>query len=395
MRTAVRFPQSPVRSYRVTPQDRVSRERGAARKAASSLSAPAFLTQRIDDIRPAETDGMNAYGIDLVKSYKHVLKCCKRFCRFVGLKFDFTPRTDLTKSQLLGELIDYFDKLIHPHGLDFFVSKKTPQGDETSVLECAVYRYGSELENTIVIMYVAPARYLSPKSAEYFKRFMKFFSDSTNIPLGIKGHSENFYLYSILDMYEEDPFYDEDDEDEVRDKRKAIAAAYNEDGEFWNLFDEIGSLPKQDAEKLADEIDKYRSECPEEELGLMESLIEGIPIVKDMNYYWFEFNPEDDGLPDAYGNTDGDGWSSGVFASAILYSEQDGISEQLLESINSEVNAGIMMSGWNIHQYLYEDVKKEVIADFMRCKDKVGDFNKWLRSYYMEMEEFDKYGKSK
>ena len=392
MRTAIRVSQSFVRSHRIPAQVGVPSKRGAARKAAPSIGTSAFLMQKIDDIRPSETDYANEYGIDLEKSYTHVFKCCKMFSLYSGLKFSFSPKENSTKSQRLSSLVDYFEELISPLGLEFFVSKKTYQGEPTDILECAVYRSGRELEDTIVIMYVAPAVYLSPKSAELFKRFMKFFSDSTNIGLGIARNSENFYLDMIINMYEEDPYYEGNEDDEDMLVRKSVAEAYNENGEFWKVFEEIVSLPKQDAEILSNDIDKYRKECPNEEIGLIEAMIEGIPIVKDMNYYWYEFNPYDDGLPDEYGRDSCDGFGSSVFSSAILYSEQDGVGDMLLDMINGEVGSGIMMSGWNIHQYLCEETKKEDILEFIRCKDNVAEFDKWMGKYYTEMKKFDMYG---
>ena len=123
-------------------------------------------------------------------------------------------------------------------------------------------------------------------------------------------------------------------------------------------------------------------------------MMEGIDVIKDANYYWFEFNPDDDGISNEYGFDSADGYASGVFASAILFSEQDGISEQLLDTVNNEANAGIIMTGWNIHQWLSPDIKKADVLEFMRCKDLVASLDKWLRVFYTATEKFDKYGKS-
>ncbi len=399
MQAAVRIIQSPVRSNLRPASVRISCKGGATRKVTPTLSHPAFLTQKIDDIRVDEQNTLSNYGIDVPSSYDYILKCCKRFAKLTKMKFDFKPDEGMTKIQNLGKMIDEFSEAIRQFGLEFFISKKTPQGEEVSTLQCAVYREGVEFNETIVIMYVAPARYLTPKSAELFKRFMKFFSQSTNIPLGIIGNRENFYIDSVLRMYEDDPYYseltEEDEDYQCAVERRKISAAYNEDGEFWNLFDEIGTLPEQDARKLYHDLEEYRNDCPDNEFELIESLAEGIDIIKDMNAYWFEFNPEDDGLPDEYGSTDGDGWTSSVFASAILFSENDGIGDMLLESINSDVDAGENISGWNIHQYLSPRLEKKIMDEFMACRDNVGRFDLWLRKYYREAEKFDRYGKSK
>lgn len=395
MQAAVRISQSPVRSHVRPASVRVScKGNGATGTVAPSLCSTAFLNQKIADIRPDDSMFLSQYGISIDSTYDHVLKCCKRFSRLTKMKFDFQPDKTMTKAQDLDRLISQFGDCIRHFGLEFFVGKKRFQGEEAGTMECAVYRAGVELDGKVVVLYVSPARYLSPRSAELFKRFMKFFSESTHIPLGI----DNFYLDSILSMYEDDPYYSEltEDDDDYPEaaKRRSISAAYNEDGEFWNLFDEIRCLPKQNAKELYDDLDKYRKNCPQEELGLMEAIADGIGIVKDMNAWWFDFNPANDGLPDGYGNINGDCWSSAVVASAILYSEHDGMSDMLMDAVNDEVNAGVGISGWNMHQYLSLNIGKPVVDEFMACKDNVVEFSLWLQRYYIEMEKFDRYGKS-
>lgn len=400
MQAALSITQSPLRCHIRPASVRVSGKRvGATRKVAPTLCAPAFLTQKIADIRPEEQQGFDFFGIDLDASYDYILKCCKRFARLTGLEFDFNQCKALTKARSLAVLVDKFgEALENQFGIELYVGKKDGYGEELNILTCAVFRPGRELEEKIVVLYVSPARYLSLRSAKLFMRFMKFFSDSTNIPLGIVDNRENFYLDNLISVYYEDPMYrdisEEDEEYESVSEKQEIASNYREGGDFWNLFDGIKNLPKQDAKKLADDIDEYRKYCPNEELDFMENLLEGIDIVKDLNYYWFEFNPDDDGLPDEYGNSEYDGWSSSVFSSAILFSEQDGICDGLLEYINGEINSGIMMSGWNIHQYLSPDVKKSDIDDFMRCKDIIGKFSNWIAEFYTQSEVFDRYGKS-
>lgn len=392
---AVRVSSSPLLGHRRGVQTkRVSRKRGVA-TAAPSVCAPAFLTTPIDVIRLADNNVASRFGINIEKSYRRVLACCKRFLKFVGVSFDFAPTNGLSRSQELGELIDYFEKKIEPMGLSLCVSKKTAQGDEQGILECIVYRFGRELEERIVIFYASPAKYLSPHTSALYKRFMKFLSDNTNIPLGYSTHGENLYLDMIISCWEDDyDLYGEDDEEEVEPRTDSTAKKYMEGGEFWNLFDEIDGLPKEPAEMLLADLEDCLKDCPAEEADVVKVMIEGVPIVKDANCYWFEFNPEDDGLPDAYGRDDYDEWASSVFASAILYSEHDGVEKKLLDSINEEINAGTCMSGWNIHQWLSPTTKKEDIDDFMRCKDLVADLDTWVYDFYQETRKFDKYEQS-
>lgn len=383
-----RVPQGFILNTGVRTQAGISHKGQGVATSAPSLSAPAFLTSKIETIRPTDNYAEGRLGIRLDKSYAFILACCKRFLKFVGIEFDYKSKDGLTLSQKLGELIEYFESKVEPLGLSILVSKKDCQGSETDVLECAVYRWGRELECTIVILYCAPARYLSPAGSQMYKRFIKFVSDSTQIPLGIQNHSENFYLDCIMNMYYED------DEEEVKEKYTFLEK-YKVDGEFWNLFDEIYGLSREKPEDLYESLEEYLHECPVNETELVEAMMEGIDIVKDMNWYWFDFNPEDDGIEDEYGNYGSDGFASSVFASAILYSEHDGISDALLDSVNNEVNAGIMMTGWNIHQWLSPKMKKADILEFMRCKDLCASFDDWLRTFYREAEKFDLYGKSK
>ena len=387
---AARVPSSPLLGLRNRQQTARVSHQGGKTAFAPEVCAPAFLTTKVEPIRPTENKVAMQFGINIESSYKRVMACCRRFMKFVGMKFDFVPTKGLSRSQQLGELIEYFEKKIEPLGLSLCVSKKTPQGEEKKVLECVVYREGLELNETIIILYAAPARYLSEGTSALYKRFFKFVSDCTNIPLGINDHGENFYLDMLLNC--EDAFDFEEPEEPDAD---SVVMKYREDGEFWNLFDEIYGLPQETDETLLADMRAYRKDCPNEEVDLLDAMIEGVPIIKDANFYWFEFNPEDDGLPNEYGSTDCDGWASSVFASAILFSEHDGMGEQLLDCVNNEVNAGIMMSGFNIHQWLSPTTKKEDIDEFMRCKDLAASLDKWTCLFYGEASKFDLYGKSK
>ncbi len=388
---ATRVPQGFVFNHKVRTRTRVSRKGRGAAEVAPVLCAPAFLTTPIESIRPTDKDAADRFGINLEKSYANILACCKRFLKFTDVEFDFHPTAGISKSQNLGELIEYFEKKIEPFGLSLVISKKDSRERMVDVLQCVVYRYGAELEDTIIIFYCAPAMYMSPAGSQMYKRFMKFVSSSTNIPLGMIGNNENFYLDCIINMYDEEDFdrYENDEED--MKGKDPVLENYKEDGDFWNLFDEINSLPDEKPESLYKALEEYRKKCPKNELELIETMMNGIDIIKDANYYWFEFNPDNDGLENEYGC---DGYASSVFASAILFSEHDGISEELLDNVNNEVNAGIMMTGWNIHQWLSPRIKKADVLDFMRCKDLVARLDKWTRDFYHTSTKFDLYGKS-
>ena len=390
---ATRVPQGFVFHLGKRPKAGISGKGRGAATAAPSLCAPAFLTTKIESIRPSDEDAASRFGINIGKSYANVLACCKRFLKIAKLDFDFKPNVGLAKSQMLGELIDYFESKIEPLGLELVVRKKNSQDEETDVLQCVVYRPGLEFEGTILILYSAPAVYMSAEGCQMYKRFMKFVSDSMNIPLGAADHSENFYLDCIINMYEYEDF-GQYGEDEELVERNHILDKYKQDGEFWNLFDEINSLPKEGPEDLYEALEEYRHQCPIDETEIVEAMMEGIDIVKDANCYWFEFNPDDDGMEDEYGNYGSEGYASSVFASAILFSENDGVTEAMLDMINNEADSGIMITGWNIHQWLSPKMKKADILEFLRCKDLIASLSEWTNTLYRAVEKFDLYGKS-
>lgn len=397
-KAAIRISQRPVFNYSRRGKGTVQSKRRRRTGSFPSVCAPAFLTTKIETIRPNEDNIDSQFGLDLVKSYNRLFGCCKRFMEVEGIEFKFEPSPTSTLLQRLGELIEYFEGILQPFGVDLLVSKKNPRGGETEVLEYALYRYGRELEDNIIVMYVAPADYLSKEGSKLFKRFMKFFSDSTNIPLGVTCNKENFYLDGVLEWFTGEDEYEEDyiDEEFVESKNtnQEIAAAYRENGKFWHLFEEIKSQQGVTPDSIKKELEDYIIICPSEEVELIKVMLKGVPIIANMNTYWFEFNPEDDGLPDEYGNFDETSWSSSVFASAILYSENDGISDAMLESINAECCAGVMFSGWNIHQWLDQKMETKTIKEFIEYKDLVRKFAVWNSDFYKESCKFDKYGKT-
>lgn len=366
--------------------------RGAA-KAAPTLRTPAFLTQRFEPIRPDKVDVSGLEGLKIKASYGNILRCARRFFKFAGLAFRYVPDEKLNISQQLGELIEYIEKEVEKLDLEFCVTCKNWDGETTGILQGVVYRRGVELDQTIVVLYVSPAMYLSKRGAGIYKRFIKFFSDQTGISIGITDNRENFYLESFLWM--EEDYYDEDDPDEREEesRRKKIVDAYLKGGEFQNLFEEINALGWQDVRKLTDDLILYCNEGAAGERELAKVMLDGIPVICSMNAHWYDFNPDDDGLPDEYGR-EYEGSVSGVFSSAILYSEQDGICEMLLDCINNESNAGIEVTGWNIHQWLYPKLKKEQVEDLLRCRYASRDFCNWMDDFYRVTEKFDKYGKT-
>jgi len=365
--------------------------KGGKETTSSSPSTSSFLTTSIEPIRISDKDASCCFGIDINESYFQILSCCKRFLRLVGIKFDFNPQSNLSIFQKLGELIDYFSEKIEHLGLKYVVSKKDMFGNDVNVLESIVYRPGTEMDNVVMILYCSPVFYLSPSGSQLYKRYMKFVSDSTCIPFGCSDYGENFYLDCIVNM-SDDYLNEYLDENEKRFKNELNK--YQKGGEYWKLFNEIDNLPKESVAVLRDDMKSYLQVCPPDEKSLFQVMLNGIDIIKDANINWFNFNPYNDGLPNEHGRYDDDSYSSAVLASAILFSENDGVSDSLLDYVNSDADCGLTFTGWNIHQRLSPKIDKKIVNEFIRCKDLVADLDGWLTDFYVESTKFDLYGKS-
>ena len=372
-----------------------SLQAGKGRRAdrSPSLCAPAFLTSRIDVIRPDDTDA-NIFGIDVRRSYDKLYRCCKLFTDYEHIPFTFVPVNNTTQLQRLSQLIDYFDGILKHFGLELHTSRLDEYQKETNVLEYTIYRNGYEMECRIIVLHVAPADYLSPEGSRLFKRFMKFYSENTNIALGVVNNYDNFYLDYLLEWYVERDYYDDEESQKEKEKYRKVFEGYKEDGKFWNLFDEIESQKGVTDESLQRELEAYLKVCPEDEEELMKAMYDGIPIVKHMNIYSFVFNPDVDGLPDENGYCDDNTWNSSVLCSAILYSDNDGLCDSLLESISSDQYCGVMFYGWNYHLRLTPKTKRKDLRYFIDHKDIISEYASWESDFYNAASKFDNYGKS-
>lgn len=361
---------------------------GKKREIRASFCTAPFLRHKIEIIEPSGNDVLYFFGIDVAKSFYHILASMKRFCKTAGLKFDF--KADRAGMNDLNELVDYCQKVIEPLGLEMNISRPTEVDDWDGLLDCCLYRYGKEMDYTILVMYVSPADYLSPQSAELFKKWMSFFSFTTSIHLGFC--SDNMELECIMDMHDENEF-DEEEAEEYYGISKDVFQAYKEGGKFEKLMQEIYSKKCHSPASLHKEISDYLERCPEEEKALFEVILEGIPIVDRICIYDYDYNPFANGFPDEYGNTYEDEYNSTVQCSAILYSEQDGIGEMMIENINSNTQGGIEYYGFNLFLNLTPKTKKDSIRWFINSRDEIKVFSEWYNKYYEQATKFDKYGR--
>lgn len=360
-----------------------SRRTGGGAEVAPSICAPSFLTGTIEDIRLNEAYVSEKYQFDVEDSCRSLFGCSKRFMEVMGLEFGFTSSS--TPLKRLGELIDYFEGVLKKYEVELYIGKKDGSGCVNDVLQYALYRESTVMYNTILVLYASPCHYLSERGSMIYKHFLKFFHDSTQIDLGVREMSDNFYLNFIMDMDEEG------DECEGFGEGQGYFKEYRKDGMFWNLFDEVENIEGVTKDSLYEECSDYIKECPSEEKDLFRIMLDGIPTISEMNKYWFLFNPEDDGVEALNPYSDPEEQCSIVNFGAILYSEKDGMSNTLVQHINDDVNCGRDPYGWNIHQWLSPNIEDRYIEEFIRCRFIVDDFSKWIDDFNVEAMKFDKY----
>ena len=378
------IPQCPVFNHRERRASMVQSKRAGATAVAPSLCTSAFLTQKIQPITSDESK-VALYGFNVTETHKWIAGCCRRFLETIGMKYDYKCNTRHTKPIMLLDIIEYFEKKIEPLGLSLSIRKEEEENDN-EVLKCVVYRYGSEMELSIPVFYCCPAEYLSPEGADLYKHFIKYVSDRTRIDIGVKEYTDNYYLGMLSDIYQDTCCQEEDD------VQFGMVKHYCNNGKFRPLLDEIDALPVYEGKYFKTLLEEYRHKCPSEENDLVECMIDGIDVVKDLNRHWFDFDPDNDGMPNANGYVEDGNSSSGVMASAILYSENDGLCDEMLDMINGDADSGLNITTWNICQYLTPKLKKSQIKEFVRCKDLVRDFKEWLDKFYNASGKFDRYG---
>lgn len=329
-------------------------------------------------------DTLSGYGISVAGSYETLLDGFSRFLSHFGKQVDEQAAQGATYCEKLFSLISYIEEEVKSLGFDFTTVKS--EGD--NVIDFVVYIWGKELENTIVVLYVAPALYLSDKTSYWFKAFMKFASDSMGVTMGV--NSDNYHLDYTIEMFVEEAEADPEEEMKVGVTYGADIAREYKEGSFKKLFDEIGTMPDFSQEQLVQGMKHYRSQCPNDEVNLVDLMIEGVPLVERANIYKFDFNPDSTGLPDDESN---ETWLSSPLTTSILFSRNDGVCDALIENVNSECSCGTVGYSWNRAICLDSRLSEERIADFEADKHFLPVFDDWLGRFNDETEKFDKYAK--
>ncbi len=354
-----------------------------AKDAHAARDAFGFLNTRIEELGMND-DTLSGYGISVAGSYETLLDGSSRFLSHFGRQVSEQATQGATYCEKLSSLTSYIEEEVKRLGFDFTTTKE----DNGDGLDFVVYIWGRELEDTVVTFYVAPALYLSEKTSHWFKQFMKFTSDSMAVTMG--ENSDNYHLDCTLEMALEETEADPDEEMYIGSSRNAAIAREYKNGRFKKMFKEIDAMPKMTQEQLVKGLSEYRSQCPNDELDLLDLMIEGVPLMARANIYKFDFNPDYTGFDD---DEDNETWLSCSLATCILFSRNDGIGESMIENINSEVGSGIVGYSWNRAICLDSHINEEKIEDFVADQYFIPVFNDWLARFNEETEKFDKYDK--
>lgn len=354
-----------------------------AKDAHAARDAFGFLNTKIEELGMND-DTLSGYGISVAGSYETLLDGSSRFLSHFGRQVLEQATQGATYCEKLSSLTSYIEEEVKRLGFDFTTTKE----DNGDGLDFVVYIWGRELEDTVVMFYVAPALYLSEKTSHWFKQFMKFTSDSMAVTMG--ENSDNYHLDYTLEMALEEAEADPDEEMYIGAASNAAIAREYKKGRFKKMFKEIDAMPKMTQEQLINGMTEYRSQCPNDEVDLVDLMIEGVPLVARANIYKFDFNPDSTGLPDDESN---ETWLSSPLATCILFSRNDGVGEAMIDNINTDVGSGTLGYSWNRAICLDARLSEEKIADFEADQYFLPAFNDWLGRFNEETEKFDKYDK--
>lgn len=362
---------------------RYRERRGASSSSTSaSIDSLAFLSQKIEAIRTSDEQYLGEYCMDIPKSFTNLQKTCQKFLELSRCQYEVDYSGCNTVADKIIRLTEWFERQVESFGYNLSLHKS--YGDEC--LHFVLYYPLPELEWMICVFYCAPANYLSEKGGELYKKYIKFISDSMGIGIGSENNHENYILDTILTWMDEfnDSIYDDIDEDRLK-----IVNKYKKGGEFHKLFEEIDKLPFLSSEGFTKELQDYRKVCPNDELELVECMLEGIPVVRKMNVNLYDFIPD-------YERDDPESelkialpWTT-----AILYSCNDGIGDELVDSINSDVQCGSEVSSWIVSLTITEDINANDLKTFGNDKSIGKKFSKWIEKFNKLTEKFDKYEQS-
>lgn len=367
--------------------NRRSRTRNSA--SPSTDDAFAFLNETFGELTKSDSQLKKIYRLDAEGSYDNLRKCCERFLEYFGKKLEYKVEETDTYGFMLQKLIEEAERKVNDLGLSFFPVKR----DEGKI-DFVVYKEIEELEWTICIYYCNPANGMSEKGGVLYKKFISFLTRSLGIPAGIVENSDNERLDEILNWRMEEECEDEEEECEdeeerlYNNRRRFITKAYDLGGEYEKLFHEINRMAIQDGSVLKKELEDYRNVCPEEEIEIIECMMDGIAILPTMNiFHWDGVNQENYDSDNAYIIL--------PYTTCVLFSQHDGIDEDLIEELSSEMNSGVEVINWNLQLTISKELKEEDIKGFYDGLDNGKKFSEWTYNFIDLTKKFDIYGTDK
>jgi hypothetical protein len=370
-------------SQRRNKYDAVGKRGG--RRMCNSSSSPssdpfAFLKQKIEEIRISDEQYLSRYGIDIKGSFEKLKRTYKKFSEYYSFEYEVDYTGCETTADRILKLAESFDAQVESTGFYMSLSKDY----DATALNFVLYYPLSELDWTICIFYCSPADYLSEEGSLIYKKFIKYISCCMGISIGVEDNVENYFLEAIINWYDEGIYSSDDEPDEGK---LHIAKMYQRGGRFQKLFQEISNLPRMNEFDINKELENYREKCPHEELELVECMIDGVSIIKKMNVCQYDFTPDVDTENDDYC----DGKVMIPWTTAILYSSHDGLSDDLVDCINTDVQSGLEAVSWMANLILTDETTPTELKEFEANKDLGEKFEKWINGFNKLTEKFDRY----
>lgn len=360
-------------------------KRGGRRVAHSSSSTPssdpfAFLKQKIEEIRISDEQYLSRYGIDIKESFEKLKRTYRKFSEYYSCEYKVDYTGCETTADRILKLAESFDAQVESTGFYMSLSKDY----DATALNFVLYYSLSELDWTVCIFYCSPADYLSEEGGLIYKKFIKYISCCMGISIGVEDNVENYFLDAIINWYDEGVYSSDDEPDEGK---LYIAKMYQRGGKFQKLFQEISNLPRMNEFYINKELENYRKKCPHEELELVECMIDGVSIIKKMNICQYDFTPDVDTENDDYC----DGKVMIPWTTAILYSSHDGLSDDLVDCINTDVQSGLEAVSWMANLILTDETTPTELKGFEANKNLGEKFGKWIDRFNKLTEKFDRY----
>lgn len=392
VRTEGTVPQRPVSNRRGRParlvQERLGRKVGTSGAVATRGSDPlAFLNGKIEDLPVTEEKFSSCFNLNIRSSYERLRSVTARFLKCLGKESCFVPVEKAGVVENLDNLQSWFEKEISELGLELQVTKHDPYDEDCGDIDFVVYSTCYELDMKVLIFIVSPVETLPTKAAGLYRQFIKFVSDSMSIRIGTS--TDNYYLDMVMsyhDDLEQDIEELEGEDRMLLEERRKVIAAYKDGGEYDKLFEQIRRLSPESSESLKKRMEEYIKECNDADVcHLFKVLVDGLPLIKMMNINWFDFNPDVNGI-----KANDDSFIDVYSQQAILYSNNDGIEEALINALENDYNCGVLPVSYNIHMWLNDRQTEDDIREFMDNLDLGALFSRWMVDYYEASKKFDK-----